>query len=229
MREDPRVATAAVLPVKRFERAKERLHPHLDPASRRRLAFAMVSDVVDALQRVRLLEVILLVSAEAALEPLVAGRVERLQDPEERGQSAAALIGMARCRELGLDRAILVPGDCPLVDPHEIELLVERAAPFDLVIVPDRHGSGTNAVALRCEAAFQPRFGPGSLALHVEEAGKRDLRYLVERVRSLALDVDTADDLAQLRLALERSHERAPATRAALSEIQRASPLPSPA
>jgi 2-phospho-L-lactate guanylyltransferase len=78
------------------------------------------------------------------------------------------------------------------------------------VIVPDRHGTGTNALLLTPPDVIEPSFGPGSFARHRELAGTAS----VAELPSLLLDVDTPDDLATL---LAGSAD-APRTRALLGE-----------
>ena len=58
---------AAILPVKRFETAKQRLGEALGSGSRAALAAAMFSDVVSALERSRMLQAIVVVSSEPAV------------------------------------------------------------------------------------------------------------------------------------------------------------------
>jgi 2-phospho-L-lactate guanylyltransferase len=221
--------TTAILPVKRFERAKQRLEGMLDPGARSALAPAMLADVIAALERAQGLDHLLIVSGDSEAERLARGRrVSLVADPVERGQSSAAAAGMRRARELGFERVLLVPGDCPLADPAELDTLLVRAAEhrLDLVIVPDRHGEGTNALLLDPAGPFGPSFGPGSLARHVAEAERLGLRHAVEPVPSLVLDVDTPADLVALEAALARDRSVAPATRAALAELGHAGPPP---
>jgi 2-phospho-L-lactate guanylyltransferase len=151
-----------------------------------------------------------------------------MPDLIERGQSPAALTGLARATELGCERALLVPGDCPLIDPAEIDELLSdaRIDDADVVIVPDRHRSGTNALLLDPQSDFEPQFGPDSLSRHVEEAARRGLRHIVEPLPSLELDVDTNDDLGELIAVLEREPDRAPHTHAVLRQIERTKPQP---
>ena len=54
--------TAAILPVKRFSQAKQRLQPALGAGSRTALAAAMFADVLAALRHASLIDTILLVS-----------------------------------------------------------------------------------------------------------------------------------------------------------------------
>jgi 2-phospho-L-lactate/phosphoenolpyruvate guanylyltransferase len=221
------LSATAILPVKRFERAKRRLTSKLGVGSRAALASAMLSDVLVALERSQELEAVLLVSGEATLhEHALGGRTTLIPDLIERGQSPAALAGLERASERGCKRALLVPGDCPLIDASEIDALLEshRADDFDVVIVPDRHRTGTNALLLDPSSAFEPQFGPDSLSLHVEEAVRQGLRYSVEPVSSLELDVDTSEDLSELAAALEREPERARHTQMALRQIDRTQP-----
>ena len=66
-----------------------------------------------------------------------------------------------------LERVLLVPGDCPALDPPSSTSCSAGAtsAP-DVVIVPDRHGTGTNALLLTPPDAIAPSFGPGSRERH---------------------------------------------------------------
>ena len=97
-----------------------------------------------------------------------------------------------------------MPGDCPALDPREVdELLAGAMSAPDVVIVPDRHGTGTNALLLAPPDAIAPSFGPGSRERHEQAAAASGARWRVAEPRSLVLDVDTAEDLAVLRAALD--------------------------
>jgi 2-phospho-L-lactate/phosphoenolpyruvate guanylyltransferase len=216
------MATKVILPVKRFERAKQRLAAALGSPERIALARAMLADVADALAETRSIESVLVVSAEPLARNLASERdLDVLPDIAEAGQSAATAAGLERARSQGFDRALLLPADCPLVDAHEIDDVVALvdSERLEAVVVPDRHGAGTNALVLEPAGPFQPLFGPGSLSRHVEQAQRLGLRHSVEAVHSLALDVDTAADLSALELALAREPGRGRHTRAALEAM----------
>src|ERR1700761_7153200 len=117
-------------------------------------------------------------------------------DDEDEGHNMAARRGIARARELDADRALLVPGDCPLLDPAEVDALLEEDAPApSVLIVPDRHGTGTNALVLTPPGALAPSFGPGSHKRHRDEATAAGVTKHTVEVPTLALDIDTPEDL----------------------------------
>src|SRR5215207_1645277 len=113
--------TLAILPVKRFAAAKQRLTPSLEPGTREILAEAMVRDVLSALADVRRLDGIVVVTSERrALPPARAADAHVLPDAEEAGQSPAVTAGVAHALEVGAERVLLVPGDCPGLHPGEV-------------------------------------------------------------------------------------------------------------
>jgi 2-phospho-L-lactate/phosphoenolpyruvate guanylyltransferase len=89
----------------------------------------------------------------------------------------------------------------------------------DVVIVPDRHGSGTNALRLSPPDVIAPAFGPGSFARHAARGAAAGAVVRVAQAPSLELDVDTPGDLAALRDALLRRPAAAPRTRAVLDRL----------
>jgi 2-phospho-L-lactate guanylyltransferase len=84
------------------------------------------------------------------------------------------------------------------------------------VIVPDRHGTGTNGLLLTPPDAIAPSFGPGSCERHLALAREAGAVCRIVRSPSLLLDIDTGADLAALRERLSGAHSGAPRTRAVL-------------
>jgi 2-phospho-L-lactate guanylyltransferase len=213
--------TLAILPVKSFGAAKQRLSDALAAGAREALAQAMFTDVLSSLRRTPGLDEIVVVTADRAAERAASGEgVRVLHDHVQAGQSEAALIGIRHALDAGFERVMLVPGDTPLVQPAGLAELVAR--PEAVVIVPDRHGEGTNALVLSPPDAIEPSFGPGSRARHVAAAEAAGGTYRVQELRALALDVDTPDDLAELAAELELRRGQAPSTRGALRQLDRA-------
>lgn len=210
--------TVAVLPVKSFGRAKQRLRPA--GVDRPELAAAMVGDVLEALGAVRGLDGVVVVSAEDLPQAGIEG-VRHVHDPLEVGQSSAAARGVRTAVAEDAGRVLLVPGDCPALDPAEVDDLLAATEP-GVVIVPDRHGSGTNALLIEPPTVLTPAFGPGSFARHAALARAAGATVRIARLPSLELDVDTPGDLAALRAALRAGRGAAPRTRALLERLVRA-------
>jgi 2-phospho-L-lactate/phosphoenolpyruvate guanylyltransferase len=215
------VRTAAILPVKSFGAAKQRLASLLGSGSRQALAQAMFQDVLASLRRTEGIERIVIVASEPSVEFAADEQIVVLEDEVRDGQSPAALAGIRWALASGFERVLLVPGDTPLLASAEVDALLSDA-PEDVVIVPDRHGTGTNALLLRPPTAIEPSFGPESLGRHVAAAEAAGLAHRVERVPSLLYDVDTSDDLTVVAEAIEASHAIAPRTRGALRQLDRA-------
>ena len=220
--------TLAILPVKSFGTAKQRLSGSLGAGARQALARAMFSDVLSSLRRVPGLDDVVVVTADRVAEAAsAADRVPALPDTVQAGQSEAALIGVRHALAGGYDRVLLVPGDTPLLQPGDLAGLL--AVTHAVVIVPDRHGTGTNALVLTPPDVIEPSFGPDSRARHVAAAQAAGVPYAVTEVPSLALDVDTPEDLAELSALLDARRGQAPMTRGALRQLDRSHARPEPA
>ncbi len=216
-----RVLTYAVLPVKRFAAAKARLGNDLSAGTRRALAESMVTDVLMALRRTKAIDEVLIVTSEPTAEAIGHGYgATVLPDDAENGQSAATLIGIAHALENGAGRVLLVPGDTPALDPVEVsELLARPAISPSVTLVPDRHGSGTNALVLVPPDIIEPSFGEDSRARHERAAASAGVPCHVESFSTLLIDVDTGDDLVALRQLLADHRGGAAHTRGMLSRL----------
>jgi 2-phospho-L-lactate/phosphoenolpyruvate guanylyltransferase len=190
--------TWAVLPVKSFPHAKQRLSGGLDPELRRRLAEAMLHDVLSGLAAASLDGVIVVTAGDAPARMAEEQGAHVITD-QEHGHNAAASLGVRAAKRAGAERVLLVPGDCPALDPGELdELLARSCGSPSLLIVPDRHGTGTNALLITPPDALEPSFGPGSAQRHAALADARRIPHETVRVPSLGLDIDTPEDLVAL-------------------------------
>ena len=220
--------TLAIVPVKSFDIAKQRLAAALPRGSRESLAQAMFSDVLGALRHAERVDAIAVVTSDAAADSLARQDAVVLRDDALAGQSAAAEIGIRHALATGFARVLLVPGDTPMIDASEIDTLLARTAADRIAvgIVADRHGTGTNALVLCPPDALTPSFGPDSLMRHVARAKATGVSHRLEEAPRLAHDVDTPDDLAALRTALEGAHAGGQRTRGALAQLERTGGLP---
>jgi 2-phospho-L-lactate guanylyltransferase len=208
--------TIAILPVKNFPAAKQRLRDGLGPLQREGLAEAMFTDVLFALHSVSLAEITVVTGSPVA-RTIALGQGARVVEDRETGHNAAAALGIADAMDQGAERVLLVPGDCPALDPKEVGVLLARPVPGpSVLIVPDRHGTGTNALLITPPDAITPSFGPGSCQRHLELAQVFGVHAEIVNVPSLALDIDTPEDLDALAPA-----PRAAATHHLLNQLSR--------
>lgn len=211
--------TLATVTIKRLDAAKQRLASDVSPRFRAELVEAMLQDVLAALGKVRGFAQICVVTQDADAHRIAAAaNAIVVCDPEQAGQSEAAMVGQRYAARHGYERVFLLPADTPLVDQAEIDgLLAQSHALGRVTIVPDRHGEGTNGLLMAPALALEPSFGKRSCARHRHLGQQAGLVTDIAAVESLALDIDTADDLAQLVTALTDDARGASYTRTVLA------------
>lgn len=207
----------AILPVKRFAAAKTRLGAGPGEERRRAVIEAMLRDVLAAISEARMVERIIVVTGEPAAAAIASEPgADTVPDPEDAGHPEAALIGINAATAEGASCVALLPGDCPLLDPRELDRLLTGVPEPYVAVVPDRHGTGTNALVLSPPDAIRPAFGEGSCERHVAAARAAGVPFSVEHVESLALDLDTPADVVALATALAGGRKLARNTARAL-------------
>lgn len=191
----------AVVPVKPMAIALGRLADVLDPGERHALQGAMLRDVLVACEEARAVAATLVVTSDPAGEAVAramgAGLVADHVPP--RGMNEAVTRGLAGAERWGATSALVLTADLPLIHSADVDRIA--GSPFDLpvVLAPSRDGTGTNAMLLRPPSAIEPALGPDSLVRHIALAEERGLRWETVDLPSVALDIDTPDDLAALR------------------------------
>jgi 2-phospho-L-lactate/phosphoenolpyruvate guanylyltransferase len=211
--------TTAIIPVKRLSSAKGRLEDALTPTQREHLAEAMFLDTLHKLRRCRNLDELLIVTADPSIIRQARWlECDVLEQAADDGHSQAASAGALAAMERGSDRVAMVAIDCPLLDPEELDAHLGHS-PRAVLIVPDRHRTGTNTLVLSPPDVFEPAFGPDSCARHVSRARAAGISFALEQLDSLAIDLDTPEDMAELRDRLLLDPEPAPRTASVLWEL----------
>jgi len=182
----PARTSQVVIPVKAFARAKARLAPALAVAERAELARDMAVGVVHAAGPQRTW----VVCDDDEVARWAEGEGASVCWQPGRGLNGAVHAAVLERFTAGATRVVVVHSDLPLiasldaVDPMSDEL----------VLVPDRHGSGTNVVSTP-SPSFGFAYGPGSFDRHVAEGTRLGLVTRIVRDRSLGWDVDEPADL----------------------------------
>lgn len=121
------------------------------------------------------------------------------QEPETiKDLNSALNYAVNRAGQEGAKKLILMHGDIPLLDAQELDNLIAEFN-SEIAIVPDKHGTGTNALLLILPSKLQLQFGESSFTKHKEQAEELQLKYQVLHYESIALDVDSVNDINILK------------------------------
>lgn len=175
----------AIVPIKPAGERKRRLAPMLSPAQRLALSEVLLAHVLETLRA----------SAQVSRVLLLAGDrpKERGEDwIEDRGRGLNAELGFAR-QLLPEEPLLVVHADLPFLQASDIAAMTRAAVP-GIAIAADRHGKGTNAVALQPDRPFRFAFGEESLLAHCRQTVSA---AAVVDTAGLALDLDTPEDVAR--------------------------------
>jgi len=193
----------AVVPVKPFAQAKQRLALELSGPQRATLAACMLRDVLTALAATPALAGRLVVTADAAAAALARslGAVV-LPEPEPAGLNEAVRAAASWVQAQGGSAMLVVPGDAPGVTGGELaQLAAAHAQGAAVALVPAHDEGGTNALLLSPPMRLAPAFGEGSFGRHLRAARAAGLAPQVLALPGLGLDLDHPRDLARFALA----------------------------
>ncbi len=210
----------ALIPVKGFHGAKQRLASRLSLPERSELMKAMVHDVLAEVIRAKgIHKTYVVTGSDEVARRVSALKVEVVREPNETGETDAVHFGLDVMKKAGMDAALVLPGDIPLLRAEDVECVLRAApAPTDrpfAVLVPSHDRMGTNALLLAPPDVLRLRFGPDSFRYHLNEASARAVPVNVIENSRIALDIDEPADLRQLICRLEsgRTHDRLAAMR----------------
>ena len=194
---------AAVIPVGTLAGAKTRLGETLDAEERQDLVVRLLSRTVAATLAVEPIHDVLVVSPDREVLRCAAELGARTLRQRSRGLNA----GLREARDDvvagGATALLVLPIDLPFVSSEAIRRVTDAlvALPHPaVVLVPDRHGIGTNALALRPPAVVDFAFGRASRAAHEAAAAAADATYR-ELDGPLSFDLDTPDDYVTVEAA----------------------------
>jgi 2-phospho-L-lactate guanylyltransferase len=192
--------TAAIVPVKSLAAAKGRLREMLSPAEREELTLWMLDRVLRALRESPAIDSVYVVTPDARV---LAFAAEAGATPlQEREHSLNAALEEARREAVraGARACLVALGDLPLLEPGDVSGMLEVVARTGgCAVAPDRHGTGTNLLLLRPTDALPLLFGAHSLQRFTEAARAREVPLVEVGRGGAGFDVDTPDDLRELR------------------------------
>jgi 2-phospho-L-lactate guanylyltransferase len=187
----------AIVPVGALVGAKSRLGAVLDAEERLELALRLARTTISSVVATPGIAETLVVTPDDAVRELAAGLGARPIRQRDGGLNRGIDVGREEALAGGASAVVILPIDLPEISPAAVAALltplVTRRRPL-VVIVPDRHGRGTNALLLAPPDAIDTCFGGDSRAAH-EGAARAAGAELIELGGPLTLDLDTPDDL----------------------------------
>ena len=199
-----RASIWAVIPLKDFVQAKQRLSGVLSVAERRQLFAAMVDDVLRCFSQSEELDRVIVLSddAEACLLAEHYGLdYWRESELNARGLNAVVSAAVKRAAELGCSQCLVAHGDLPLLNRAELDRFIRQhraSASATLSIAPDRRGGGSNMICLPAASGFDFCYGENSFTAHCHQTQALGLNCQVFHAAGSACDIDELEDLLQL-------------------------------
>ena len=190
----------AIVPVKPLRRGKSRLAGTLSDDERAQLNENLLNHTLETLSGLKELEQVLVVSRDP--HALTIARKHGARTVREDGQphlNTALTRATVVAKVHATSGVLILPADLPLLSQTDILSLIERATnPPVVVIAPDRHEKGTNALLMSPAGLIEYDFGDGSYHRHCQRAKKAGARLEIVNLPSLSLDLDLPEDLALL-------------------------------
>jgi len=191
---------SALIPVKGFRNAKQRLSPLLDAADRELLAEVMFRDVLKQVLKARgLVETYVVTGDSKVAEIATSHGAQLIREEVEKGETDAVDFARRELKQLQREAVLIIPGDMPLVRSVDIEEVLAQVPegagfPFAL-LVPSHDRLGTNALLLAPPDIIRLRFGYDSFTYHMSQLSAQGLPLRFIENERLALDIDEPKDL----------------------------------
>jgi len=192
-----------VVPVRGIAEGKSRLAAALDADARSQLNRQLIAHTLRVVAEWRgdLSRCVVVSSCRETLETAARlGAAVLDEGIEAGGLNAAAAQGTAYAGSHGARQVLILACDLPYLSADALAAMAQAAeSERHVVIAPDRHGTGTNALLLSAQESFGFHFGERSCAAHLALAAERGRRAVLCRRPELEFDLDTPEDLARWR------------------------------
>ena len=191
----------AIVPVKPLRRGKSRLAGTLSEDERTELNRILLERTLTTLAKLKEVEQVLVVSRDPHALTIARNHGARTVREDGQPQLNTALKRATVVAQVYATRGVLVlPADLPLITQEDLHALIERAAdPPVVVIAPDRHQKGTNALLMSPAGVIEYDFGENSFKQHCDRARKAGARLEIVDLPSFGLDLDLPEDLELVR------------------------------
>lgn len=193
----PYAGTWAVVPVKPFGQAKSRLAKTLSATARMELAESLMRHTLQVLRTCSELANVVVVSQDDRVLEIASelGAVA-LRERSQSNLNRAIMQALGYITSVGGKAGLVLPSDLPNLHQTDVAELLDCMdhTGSGIVICPDRHEQGTNALLLSPPDLLNVAYGPQSFEAHVRAANALGIDAHVVRAPGIVLDLDTPDD-----------------------------------
>ena len=191
----------AIVPVKPLRRGKSRLAGLLSEDERTELNRKLLQHTLKTLCDLKELEEVLVISRDPQALTLARNCGARTVREDGQPELNTALKRATVIAQLYATRGVLVlPADLPLITREDVLTLIDHADdPPVVVIAPDRHNTGTNALLMSPSGLIEYDFGLNSFQRHCQRVEATSARLEIVNLPNLGLDLDIPEDLELVR------------------------------
>lgn len=194
---------SALIPVKEPRLGKSRLNAVLGEAERIALNLSLACRTFDICAEAMGAAACVVVTSSGTVSAEAARRGLRVvPEPSDGGLNRALAAAGAAALASGAQALVVVPTDLVRLGADALRAVIDALpAGGGCVLAPDRHGTGTNAMALAPGRVDLFRFGADSLLAHRDVVAAAGLALATLEDARLALDLDLPEDLELWRAA----------------------------
>ena len=190
----------AIVPVKEISSSKSRLSTVLPDIDREKLVIDLFIRTLSVLQAVNSIQKTIVISRDSDMLDL-ATKSEALAIRENDNSDLNSAIQQATFDAIsfGSTGILVLPADLPLLSVDDVNNMTDyEKLDKILMIVPDRHGIGTNALFVKPPGFLKYQFGVNSFVSHKREAQRMKAELFINHYPNVEFDIDSPDDLRRL-------------------------------
>lgn len=191
----------AIVPVKPLRRGKSRLAGTLSEDERTALNRTLLQNTLQTFSDLKEVEEVLVISRDPHALTIARNYGARtVREDGQPGLNTALQRATVVAQIYATGGVLVLPADLPLITREDVLTLVERACdPPVVVIAPDRHEKGTNALLISPTGLIEYDFGENSFQRHCQRAREAGARLEIVDLPTLGLDLDLPEDLELVR------------------------------
>ncbi len=188
-----------VIPMKDPQHSKQRLSDVLAPAERQCVALNLLYKTLRFLRAHFSDTDVLIVTPSSFIADIARQfHVKVLLEPQANGLNEAITQGAEYCQLHGYKSVLVLPADIINLKINEFEQLLNTQRTDNSVVICPAEDGGTNALLCTPPMAIDFSYGIDSSNKHWSQATRKGCNCELLALPSLALDLDTAQDLQQL-------------------------------